>query len=56
MAPLIRCLFMNTNPIMVKAACNLLGFKVGGLRLPLIDANANEIKVLQEALKNLGLL
>lgn len=55
-APLIRCLFMNTNPIMVKAACNLLGFKVGGLRLPLIDANANEIKVLQEALKNLGLL
>lgn len=32
LGPLNRALFANTNPIMVKAACNLLGFKVGGLR------------------------
>ena len=55
-APLNRCLFMNTSPIMVKAACNLLGFKVGSLRLPLVEANATEITLLQEILKNLGLL
>ncbi|HBE80289.1 MAG TPA: 4-hydroxy-tetrahydrodipicolinate synthase, partial [Firmicutes bacterium] len=29
-APLVRSLFLTTNPIMVKTACNLLGFKVGG--------------------------
>ncbi len=55
-APLIRSLFITTNPIMVKAACNLLGFKAGGLRLPLVEATADEQKVLQEVLKNLGLV
>lgn len=56
LGPLNRALFLNTNPIMVKAACNLLGFKVGGLRLPLVEASSHEIKVMQETLKNLGLL
>ncbi len=55
-APLVRSLFITTNPIMVKAACNLLGFKAGGLRLPLVEATADEQKVLQEVLKNLGLV
>lgn len=55
-SPLIRSLFINTNPIMVKTACNLLGFKVGGLRLPLVEATANEQKILLEELKNLGLV
>jgi 4-hydroxy-tetrahydrodipicolinate synthase len=55
-APLVRSLFLTTNPIMVKTACNLLGFKVGGLRLPLVEATANEQKILQEVLKNLGLI
>ncbi len=56
MNPLNRALFITTNPIMVKTACNLLGFKVGGMRLPMVEANPNEIKILQEVLKNLGLL
>jgi len=54
--PLNRALFVNTNPIMVKAACNLLGFKVGGMRLPMIDASPAEFKIMQETLKQLGLL
>jgi 4-hydroxy-tetrahydrodipicolinate synthase len=55
-APLVRSLFITSNPIMVKTACNFLGFKAGGLRLPLVEATASEQKVLQEVLKNLGLV
>lgn len=54
--PLNRALFINTNPIMVKTACNLLGFKVGGMRLPMVEASPAEMKIMQEVLKNLGLL
>lgn len=55
-SPLTRTLFITTNPIMVKAACNLLGFKVGGLRLPMVEASPAEIKIMQDELKKLGLL
>lgn len=54
--PLNRALFINTNPIMVKTACNLLGFKVGGMRLPMVKATSSENKTMQEVLKQLGLL
>lgn len=53
--PLNRVLFINTNPIMVKAACNLLGVKVGGLRLPLVEASSKEIEIIKEVLSKLGL-
>lgn len=56
LGPLNRALFANTNPIMVKAACNLLGFKVGGLRLPLVEATSKEKEMLEGVLRNLGLL
>lgn len=56
LGPLNRALFVNTNPIMVKAACNLLGFKVGGLRLPLVEATPKEKEMLEGVLRNLGLL
>lgn len=51
-----RALFLTTNPVMVKTACNLLGFKVGGLRLPMVDASASESEIMVEVLRNLGLL
>jgi 4-hydroxy-tetrahydrodipicolinate synthase len=54
--PLNRALFIATNPIMAKAACNLLGFKVGGMRLPMVEASPSEIKIMQDVLKSLGLL
>ena len=56
LGPLTRSLFINTNPIMVKCACNMLGFKVGGLRLPLVEASPSEAKIMQDVLKSLGLL
>lgn len=56
LGPLTRSLFITSNPIMVKCACNLLGFKVGGMRLPLVEASESEVKIMQDVLKNLGLL
>lgn len=56
LGPLFRALFINTNPIMVKTACNLVGLKVGGLRLPLVEASEKETEIMRGVLKNLGLL
>ncbi len=54
--PLFKTLFLTTNPIMVKAALNLLGVKVGSTRLPLVDATAAELDALKEVLRGVGLL
>ena len=35
--PIANALFLETNPIPIKAAMNFLGFKVGGYRLPLYE-------------------
>ncbi len=51
-----RDLFVTTNPIPVKAALNLMGFDVGGLRLPLVEANEQETLVVREMLERHGLL
>lgn len=47
---------VTTNPIPVKAALNLLGHEVGGLRLPLVEADEQETAVVRTALERLGLL
>jgi 4-hydroxy-tetrahydrodipicolinate synthase len=44
------------NPISIKAALNLLGHRVGGLRLPLVEANEEETAVIRRALEQAGLL
>ncbi|MCW2952909.1 MAG: dihydrodipicolinate synthase [Conexibacter sp.] len=46
----------TTNPIPVKAALNLLGHEVGGLRLPLVEADEQELAVVRGALERHGLL
>jgi 4-hydroxy-tetrahydrodipicolinate synthase len=51
-----KALFVTSNPIPVKAALNLLGHKVGGLRLPMIEADEAETAVVRTALVNAGLL
>lgn len=56
LGPLNRALFITTNPTMVKAACNLLGIKVGGLRLPLVEASEKEVQIMQETLQKMGLI
>jgi 4-hydroxy-tetrahydrodipicolinate synthase len=54
--PLYEALSVTTNPIPLKAALNLLGHDVGGLRLPLVDADDAEIATVQAALAVSGLL
>lgn len=53
---LYKALFVTSNPIPVKAALALLGHDVGGLRLPLVTATAEEEAVVAAELRRLGLL
>ncbi len=54
--PLFRALFLETNPIPVKKALELMGFDGGRLRLPLAGLSGENEKVLRECLEELGLL
>lgn len=54
--PLFNVLFITTNPIMVKAAVNMLGTPVGSVRLPLVDANPQEQDKLREVMNQLHVL
>ncbi|MBU1026589.1 MAG: 4-hydroxy-tetrahydrodipicolinate synthase [Candidatus Margulisbacteria bacterium] len=54
--PLFEAIFVTTNPIPVKAALAMIGHPVGGLRLPLIEANQQEKDTVKKALKDLGLV
>ena len=51
-----RTLFLTANPTCTKAALNLLGHEVGGLRLPLVEASAEETAAVREMLERHGLL
>ena len=54
--PLVDQLFCEVNPIPVKKALNLMGFEVGGLRMPLTElTKANEEK-LAKAMRDFGIL
>jgi 4-hydroxy-tetrahydrodipicolinate synthase len=55
-APALEILKVQTNPVAIKAALNLLGHDVGGLRLPLVKANEDEIAQVRECLERLKLL
>jgi 4-hydroxy-tetrahydrodipicolinate synthase len=54
--PLFKVLFCTTNPIPVKAALNLKGWKVGGLRSPLCEIQPNLKQNLETVLKDLSLI
>ena len=54
--PIFRALGVTTNPIPLKAALNMLGRDVGGLRLPLVEATDGECDVIRAALERCGLL
>jgi 4-hydroxy-tetrahydrodipicolinate synthase len=49
-------LFLTASPTCTKAALNLLGHDVGGLRLPLVAATAEETAVVRATLERHGLL
>lgn len=54
--PVFRGLFTVTNPVLVKAALELQGFPVGGLRAPLVDATPEEVSALRKVLANAGVI
>jgi 4-hydroxy-tetrahydrodipicolinate synthase len=58
MLPMVRALFQPTtpSPAPLKAAMDMLGVPVGGVRLPLVDANERETEIVRAALQSYGLL
>jgi 4-hydroxy-tetrahydrodipicolinate synthase len=56
LAPSYDLLKVQTNPIAIKAALNLLGHQVGGSRLPLVEASDDEIARVRDCLERLGVL
>jgi 4-hydroxy-tetrahydrodipicolinate synthase len=54
--PAIDLLRVQTNPIAVKRALQLLGHEVGGLRLPLVEADEAETTQIRDCLEQLGLV
>jgi 4-hydroxy-tetrahydrodipicolinate synthase len=51
-----EALTVTSNPIPVKAALNLLGHGVGGLRLPMVEAEGPELEAVRAMLERHGLL
>jgi 4-hydroxy-tetrahydrodipicolinate synthase len=49
-------LFITANPICTKAALNMMGVRVGGLRLPLVEASDDEAAAVRAMLERHGLL
>jgi 4-hydroxy-tetrahydrodipicolinate synthase len=54
--PAYDLLKIQTNPIAIKAALNLTGHEVGGHRLPMVDANEDELTQIRSCLERSGLL
>jgi 4-hydroxy-tetrahydrodipicolinate synthase len=54
--PAIEILRVQSNPIAIKKALQLLGHEVGGLRLPLVEADDDETTAIRDCLERLGLL
>lgn len=54
MAPLIRALFTETNPIPVKRAVELIGLSSGRMRLPLAPLSEENSVILENILRDMG--
>jgi 4-hydroxy-tetrahydrodipicolinate synthase len=55
-ADLFDAMFVTSSPIPMKAALNMLGIEVGGLRLPMVEASEEEAAHVRAALERHGLL
>lgn len=53
---LIKALFSEVNPIPIKAAVNLLGFKAGQCRMPLTELDEKNLVLLRTEMKAYGLI
>ena len=56
LAPAYELLRIQTNPIPIKAALNLLGHRVGGYRLPMVEPTEDELRQVRSCLERAGLL
>jgi 4-hydroxy-tetrahydrodipicolinate synthase len=56
MAPAFELLKIQTNPIPIKAAVNLLGHEVGGYRLPMVEPTEQELAQVRSCLERAGVL
>lgn len=56
MLELIRALFIESNPVPVKTAMNIMGLPSGPLRLPLAPMKQDNLEVLEKALKDSKLI
>ncbi|MFC1559620.1 4-hydroxy-tetrahydrodipicolinate synthase [Candidatus Margulisiibacteriota bacterium] len=56
LSPIFKVLFITTNPAPLKAALEMTGHPVGGLRLPLVPVNDKEKEEIREVLKELKLI
>ncbi len=56
LSPLFDALFIDTNPIPVKKAMELIGLASGKPRLPLVELSAEKTEKLKSVLKDLGLI
>jgi 4-hydroxy-tetrahydrodipicolinate synthase len=54
--PLYELDDVSVNPIPIKTAMNLLGYDVGGFRLPLVEATPGERERVKDCLERAGLL
>lgn len=54
--PLHEAMFLETNPIPVKTAMNLMGMEVGGFRLPLCEMSESNQKKLETVLRRYELI
>ena len=48
LSPLVKALFIDTNPIPIKHVMNLKGFRAGGYRLPLCETTDKKKKEIEE--------
>lgn len=53
---LIKALFSEVNPIPIKAAVNLMGFKAGQCRMPLTEISDSNLELLRTQMKAYGLI
>jgi len=56
MAPLMKALFIETNPAPIKTAAQLSGHAAGGLRLPLVPLQPSNLEILVAELRKCGVL
>ena len=54
--PRVKGMFVTANPIPVKTALNLLGYDVGGFRLPMTEATPQETEFIRDLLRKYDLL